>query len=47
MVTFEHVDKFVLTNLNLHIPEGEIVGIIGPSGAGKTAAAWKRVSHIA
>lgn len=36
MVTFEHIDKFVLTNLNLHIPEGEIVGIIGPSGAGKT-----------
>lgn len=29
-------DKIVLKNVNLHIEEGEIFGLLGPSGAGKT-----------
>ena len=27
-----------LSNLNLHLDEGELVGLIGPNGAGKTTA---------
>ncbi len=36
MISFEHVSKFVLHDINLHIPEGIIAGVIGVSGAGKT-----------
>lgn len=36
MITIEKVNKFVISDLCLHIPEGECVGIIGTSGAGKT-----------
>lgn len=36
MVLLEQVSKFIIKDLNLHIPKGEIVGIIGASGAGKT-----------
>lgn len=36
MVSFEHVSKFILSDLTVHIPKGSSVGIIGASGAGKT-----------
>lgn len=36
MLTFEHVSKFILSDVTLHIPKGVAVGIIGASGAGKT-----------
>lgn len=36
MIILEDVNKFVLKNVSMHIPTGEIVGVIGPSGAGKT-----------
>ena len=29
-------DKFVLGNINIEIPKGSIVGLIGENGAGKT-----------
>ena len=36
MICFEHVSKFVLSDVSIHIPEGTSVGLIGASGAGKT-----------
>ncbi len=36
MVSFDHVSKFILKDVSIHIPEGETVGLIGASGAGKT-----------
>ena len=36
MITFENVNKFTLSDITLHVPEGECVGLIGTSGAGKT-----------
>ena len=41
MITFEHVSKSfdslkVLNDLSFHISSGEILGVVGPSGAGKT-----------
>jgi NitT/TauT family transport system ATP-binding protein len=41
VITFEHIRKtfdslLVLDDLNLRIAENEIVGIVGPSGVGKT-----------
>lgn len=36
MLTFEQVNKFILSDFTLHIPKGVAVGLIGPSGAGKT-----------
>ena len=36
MVQLEYVRKFILKDVNLHIPEGMAVGLIGESGAGKT-----------
>ncbi len=36
MLSFEHVSKFILSDITLHIPRGVCVGIIGASGAGKT-----------
>lgn len=36
MITLEKVNKFILSNLSLHIPQGECVAIIGTSGTGKT-----------
>ena len=45
MIRFEHVtkryeDKDALSDLNLEIRDGEIFGLIGHNGAGKT---WKLV----
>lgn len=36
MIQLEHVSKWSLTDVNMHIPQGEIVGLTGASGAGKT-----------
>ena len=36
MIQLEEVSKFVLSGVSLHVPEGEIVGLVGASGAGKT-----------
>ncbi len=36
MINFENVGKYTLGGITLNIPKGEIVGIIGASGTGKT-----------
>ena len=36
MVIFDNVKKFILHDVDLHIPRGITLGIIGASGAGKT-----------
>ena len=41
MITFQHVSKAfdtlkVLDDLNLHVAAGQTVGVVGPSGVGKT-----------
>ncbi len=36
MLSFEHVSKFILSDVSLHIPKGQVVGLIGDTGAGKT-----------
>ena len=36
MVLFDHVYKFKLKDMDLHIPKGTVLGVIGASGAGKT-----------
>lgn len=36
MIFFEHVCKFILSDVNIHIPQGVSLGLIGPSGSGKT-----------
>lgn len=36
MINFEDVSKFVLKNVYLNVPKGEITGLIGASGSGKT-----------
>ena len=36
MIYCERVKKFIVSELNLYIPKGSAVGIIGESGAGKT-----------
>ena len=36
MISFQNVSKFILSGVNVYIPKGVVVGIIGPSGAGKT-----------
>ncbi|MBC2313427.1 ABC transporter ATP-binding protein [Listeria welshimeri] len=41
-IVFDHVkfgytpDKPLMTNLNIHVEEGQMVAIVGPTGAGKT-----------
>ena len=36
MINFEKVSKFTLSDISINIPKGEIVGLIGASGSGKT-----------
>lgn len=36
MVHFQNVSKFILSDVNVHIPKGISVGVIGASGSGKT-----------
>lgn len=36
MLSFEHVSKFLISDMTIHIPKGVSVGVIGASGAGKT-----------
>ncbi len=36
MISFENVSKFILKDVNIHIPEGTTLGIIGATGSGKT-----------
>lgn len=36
MIFFEHVCKFILSDVNIHIPQGISLGLIGPTGSGKT-----------
>ena len=36
MIIFDKVNKFILHEVDLHVPEGITLGIIGASGAGKT-----------
>lgn len=36
MICFEHVSKFLLSDVSIHIPAGTSIGLIGASGAGKT-----------
>jgi ATP-binding cassette subfamily C protein len=38
-VTFGYDDKLILKDLNIHLPMGKFIAIIGPSGAGKTTVA--------
>lgn len=36
MIFFEHVSKFILSDISIHVPPGISLGLIGPSGSGKT-----------
>lgn len=36
MIIFKEVDKFILKDVNICIPKGTVVGIIGTSGSGKS-----------
>lgn len=36
MISFEHVSKFILHDVSIHIPKGITLGIIGATGSGKT-----------
>lgn len=36
MVCFDHVDRFILSDVSFCVPKGQAVGLIGSSGAGKT-----------
>ncbi len=36
MIFFEHIYKFILSDVSIHVPRGTSLGLIGPSGSGKT-----------
>jgi len=38
-VSFGYGDRTVLKSVNLHVPEGKLTALVGPSGAGKTTVA--------
>ena len=37
--------KALVTNVNIHIPKGEIYGFLGPNGAGKTTV-MKMITNL-
>lgn len=45
-LTLGYKKEKILTNINLHIKQGEFVGIIGPSGAGKSTLMMSIVGGI-
>ena len=36
MINFEDVSKFIVKDVSLHVKQGEVTGLIGPTGSGKT-----------
>lgn len=36
MILFEQLHKFILSDVNIHVPQGTSLGLIGSSGSGKT-----------
>ena len=57
MITVEHLNKSIgktsiLTDVSLHIGEGEVVGLLGPNGAGKSTlmkvltGLWKATGKV-
>ena len=36
MINFENVSKFKLDDISIHIQKGQVTGLIGDTGAGKT-----------
>lgn len=36
MINFENVSKFIISDLSLNVPKGQVVGVIGDTGSGKT-----------
>lgn len=36
MINFENVSKFILDDISIHIQKGQVTGLIGDTGAGKT-----------
>ena len=36
MINIENVSKFIIRDISLHIPKGEVTGLIGATGSGKT-----------
>lgn len=37
-LSFQYKDKYILSNINIHVPEGSIYGFLGVNGAGKTTS---------
>ncbi len=44
--TYRESNKPALKNINLEIEEGEFVGVIGPTGAGKSTLCWAMIGVV-